>query len=245
MTEAIVLSNALGTTSRLWDGQLPALAPRFRVLRYEHRARPSVELLARDVLELLDAEGIERAHFCGISLGGAVGMWLGANAAERVDHLVLACTAAQFPDPERYRERAVLVRDEGTEPVVDATLDRWFTPSFPDRALFRAMLRAAPREAYASCCEAVASWDFRDRLGEIAAPTLVVAGSDDPTVPPDDAERLAAAIPGARLAVLEGARHLANVEQAARFNELVIAHFQEVSTHSQEVSTHSQGEEEP
>ena len=225
MTEAIVLSNSLGTTSRLWDRQLPALEPRFRVLRYEHRARPDVELLARDVIDLLDAEGIERAHFCGISLGGAVGMWLGANAAERVDRLVLACTAARFPDPERYRERAVLVHDEGTAPIVDATLDRWFTPAFEDRALYRAMLLAAPREAYATCCEAVASWDFRDRLGEIAVPTLVIGGVEDPTVPPEDAERLAAAIPAARLAVLAGAAHLANVEQAERFNEELLAHL--------------------
>jgi 3-oxoadipate enol-lactonase len=225
VSEAVVLSNALGTTSGLWDRQLVALEPRFRVLRSEHRARPSVELLARDVLDLLDAEGVERAHVCGVSLGGAVAMWLGANAPDRVDRLVLACTTARFPDPERYRERAELVRREGTAPVADATLDRWFTPAFAERDRFHAMLLAAPRAEYAAGCEAVAGWDFRGRLGEIAAPTLVVAGAEDPTVTADEAERLAAAIPAARLVVLAGARHLANVERAEEFNAAVLAHL--------------------
>lgn len=226
MTETVVLSNALGTTSELWDRQLPALEPRFRVLRYEHRARPTVEALARDVLGLLDAEGVTRAHFCGVSLGGAVGMWLGANASDRIDRLVLACTSARFPDPEKYRERADLVRAEGTSSLVDATLDRWFTPAFDERARFAARLAAAPREEYAACCEAVAAWDFGERLGEIAAPTLVVGGREDPTVPPEEAERLADAIPGARVVILDRARHLANVERAEEFNEAVLAHLE-------------------
>lgn len=225
MTEVVVLSNSLGTTSGLWDRQLPALEPRFRVVRYEHRGRTSVEALARDLLELLDAEGVERAHLCGVSLGGAVAMWLGANVPDRVDRLVLACTTSRFPDPGRYRERAQLVRAEGTTSLVDATLDRWFTPGFAERERFAAMLRAAPREEYAACCEAVAAWDFYGRLGEIAAPTLVVAGSEDPTVPPQEAERLAAAIPDARLIVLEGAAHLANAERPDAFNEAVLAHL--------------------
>jgi len=226
VTETVVLSNALGTTSELWDRQLPALEPRFRVLRYEHRARPTVEALARDVLGLLDAEGVTRAHFCGVSLGGAVGMWLGANASDRIDRLVLACTSARFPDPEKYRERADLVRAEGTSSLVDATLDRWFTPAFDERARFAARLAAAPREEYAACCEAVAAWDFGERLGEIAAPTLVVGGREDPTVPPEEAERLADAIPGARVVILDRARHLANVERAEEFNEAVLAHLE-------------------
>lgn len=226
MTEALVLSNSLGTTSELWNAQLPAFEPRFRVLRYEHRGRTSVEALARDVLDLLDAEGIERAHLCGISLGGAVCMWLGANAPDRVDRLVLACTVPCFPDPERYRERAALVRAEGTSSLVEASLDRWFTPSFPERERFAAMLRAAPREEYAAGCEAVAAWDFRDRLREIGAPTLVVGGADDPTVPPDQARDLGAAIPGARVTILDGARHLANVERPEAFNAAVLAHLE-------------------
>lgn len=230
MKAALVLSNSLGTTSELWDRQLPALEPRFRVLRYEHRARTTVDALARDVLDLLDAEGVERAHFCGVSLGGAVGMWLGANAPDRVDRLVLACTAARFPDPEKYRERAELVRAEGTASLVDATLDRWFTPAFDERTRFAAMLAATPREEYAAGCEAVAAWDFGARLGEITAPTLVVGGRDDPTVPPEQAERLADAIPGARVVILDGARHLANVERAEEFNQVVSAHFDEAAT---------------
>lgn len=221
-----MLSNSLGTTSELWNLQLPAFEARFRVLRYEHRARASVEALARDVLDLLDAEGVERAHVCGVSLGGAVGMWLGANAADRVDRLVLACTSPRFAGADGYRGRAELVRAEGTSSLVDATLDRWFSPAFEGRERFAAMLRAAPREEYAAGCEAVAAWDFRDRLREIGAPTLVVGGAGDPTVPPEQARDLGAAIPGARVTILDGARHLANVERPEDFNAAVLAHLE-------------------
>jgi 3-oxoadipate enol-lactonase len=172
------------------------------------------------VVELLDANGVERASFCGISLGGAVGMQLAATAPERVDRLVLVSTSARFP--AGYRERAALVRAEGTAPIVDLTLDRWFTHRFHDREPFRQMLLAAPREDYARCCEAVADWDFRDRLGQIGVTTLVVAGAEDPVTTPEDAEILAAEIPGARLVVLPEAAHLANVEQPEAFNEVLL-----------------------
>jgi 3-oxoadipate enol-lactonase len=218
----LVLSNSLGTDRRLWDAQMPALEQLFDVVRYEHRGRSTVQELGLDVLELLDEHGIERAAFCGISLGGAVGMWLGANAPDRVDRLILACTSARFGNPEAYLERAALVRAEGTAPIADATLDRWFTPRFGAREPFRRMLLAAPRDEYAACCEAVASWDFRDRLAEIGAPTLVVAGAEDPATPPEHLEAIAAGIPGARLLVLPEAAHLANVEQADRFNAALL-----------------------
>jgi 3-oxoadipate enol-lactonase len=222
MTRAVVLSNALGTNRHLWDAQVAALAPHVRVLQYEHGVRSSVDELGGDVMRLLDDEGVERASFCGVSLGGAVGMWLAAHAPERVDRLVLACTSARFDGADSYRDRAVRVRAEGTAPFVDATLDRWFTPRFRDRDRFRAMLLDAPRDAYAACCEAVAAWDFRDRLGEIAAPTVVVAGAEDPSTPPEHAERIVEGIPDARLIVLDEAAHLANVEQADRFNAVLL-----------------------
>jgi 3-oxoadipate enol-lactonase len=222
MTRAIVLSNALGTNRHLWDAQVPALAPHARVLRYEHGARSSVGELGADVIRMLDDEEVERASFCGVSLGGAVGMWLAAHAPERVDRLILACTSARFDGADSYRGRAARVRAEGTAPFVDATLDRWFTPRFRDRDRFRAMLLDAPRDAYAACCEAVAAWDFRERLGEIAAPTLVVAGAEDPSTPPEHARTIAKGIPGARLVVLDESAHLANVEQAERFNALLL-----------------------
>lgn len=216
MSEVVILSNALGTNRAMWQAQLPALEPRFRVLRYEHRGRTSVRELAQDVVELMEASGVERASFCGLSLGGAVGMQLAVSAPERVDRLVLACTTVRFPSG--YRERAALVREQGTAPVVDLTLDRWFTSRFHSREPYRQMLLDAPREDYARCCEAIAAWDFRDRLPEIGAPTLVVAGAEDPVTTPEQAEEIAAGIPHARLVVLPEAAHLANVEQADAFN---------------------------
>jgi len=216
VSEVVILSNALGTNRAMWQAQLPALEPRFRVLRYEHRGRTSVRELAQDVVELMDSSGVERVSFCGLSLGGAVGMQLAVSAPERVDRLVLACTTVRFPSG--YRERAALVREQGTAPVVDLTLDRWFTPRFHSREPFRQMLLDAPREDYARCCEAIATWDFRDRLPEIGAPTLVVAGAEDPVTTPEQAKEIAARIPHARLVVLPEAAHLANVEQADAFN---------------------------
>ena len=222
MTPVLVLSNALGTNRHVWDAQMPALESRFRVLRYEHRGRSRVEDLAADVLELLDRHDVDRASFCGISLGGAVGMWLAASAPERVDRLVLACTSARFSGSDDYRERALRVRADGTAPFVDATLDRWFTPGFRDRERYRTMLLEAPRDTYAACCEAIAAWDFREQLGEIAASTLVLAGAEDPATPPAHAEMIADGIPGARLVIFPACAHLANVEQADRFNTVLL-----------------------
>jgi 3-oxoadipate enol-lactonase len=230
----VVLANSIGTTLELWDPQLPALTRRFRVLRYDQLGHGrsdvppgpyTVELLGRELLGLLDELGIERAALCGLSLGGAVGMWLGANAPERVDRLVLAATSAYFGPPERWVERAALVRAEGTEPIADATMERWFTPAFAGVAPYRAQLVATPREGYAACCDALAAWDFRDGLRLVRAPTLVLVGAEDPATPPNQAQLIADGIPGARLDVLPGAAHLLNVEQPERFDEAVIGHL--------------------
>jgi 3-oxoadipate enol-lactonase len=224
----LVLANALGTTADLWKPQLPGLS-RFQVARAEHRGRDTVEALARDVLELLDELGAERVSFCGLSIGGAVGMWLAANAPARIDRLVLACTSARFASPDSWRARAELVRGQGTEAVVDLTLGRWFTPRFTDRAPYRAMLLGTPRAVYAAHCEALAGWDFRDRLGAIEAPTLVIAAAADPSTPPAHGELIADRIPGARLVVLPDAAHLANVEQPAAFTRALLEHLSAAS----------------
>lgn len=230
MSAALVLSNALGMTRAVWNRQVPALERHFRLLRYEHRGRGSVGRLGRDVLELLHAAGVDRASFCGVSLGGAVGMWLAANAPERIDRLVLSSTSARFGPPEMWRERAELVRKEGTAPLVDATMDRWFTPRFQDREPFRRMLLETQCDDYGAYCEAIATWDFRDELTKISAPTLVVAGAEDPSTPPEHAELIAGQIPGAALVILPESAHLANVEQSEPFNAAVLEHLvQEVS----------------
>lgn len=230
----LVLPSSLGTTRELWQPQVELFARAFRVLRYEHRGAGSMEELARDALALLDELGLARVSWCGLSLGGMVGMWLGAHAAERFDALVLACTSARVPAPGVYRERAALVREHGLEPVADAVVSRWFTaetfherPELPAR--FRAILVSTPPEAYAVCCEALAGWDFRDDLVEIAVPTLVLAGDEDEATPAGDTELLAERIPGAHLVTLAGAAHLANLERPREFADAALAHLLEVA----------------
>jgi 3-oxoadipate enol-lactonase len=231
----LVLSNSLGTDLGLWSENLPAWTSSFRVLRYDQRGHGgsevtpgpySLELLGRDVLDLLDAVGVERASLCGLSLGGATAMWLAVNAPRRIERLVLACTSPRFGPPEHWLERARIVRSEGLEPIADAVLERWFTARFRTEqpsvaARFRAGLAGTPAEGYAACCEALAAWDYRERVGEITAPTLVIAGAEDPTVAPEQAALLAERIAGSRLVVLPDAAHLANVGQPQAFSAAV------------------------
>jgi 3-oxoadipate enol-lactonase len=232
---AVVFGNSLGTTLELWDAQAAALRTTHRVVRFDQRGhgrtpasagQVDVAALAGDVLELADELGLERFSFVGCSLGGAVGQWLGANAPGRVDRLVLSSTAVRFPGAETYVERAALVRRDGLEPIVEAGLARWFTrradPAVVDR--FRTMLLGIDPEGYAAGCEAVAHWDFREEVGRIAAPLLAVAGRDDPTTTPDHLRQVADAVPGAKLAVLDGA-HLCAAESPEAFTDALLAHL--------------------
>jgi 3-oxoadipate enol-lactonase len=235
----VVLSNSLGTTLEMWEQQMPALTQQFAVLRYDHpghgasRDNPnesSVEALARGVLAILDERGVERVSFCGLSLGGGVGQWLAMHQPARIDRLVLACTSARFGVRENWLARAATVRAEGVEAVADAVLQLWFTASTHRDApelvrAYRAMMVSAAREGYAGCCEALAEWDPGEELAAIRAPTLVLAGSEDPATPPAQGEMLAGRIPGARLSVLEGAGHLANLEEPEAFNRLLLDHL--------------------
>jgi 3-oxoadipate enol-lactonase len=235
----LVLPSSLGTSVELWAANVPFLSRSFRVLRYDQRGHGgsetppgqySVEDLGRDLLELLDRLGIGSILLCGLSLGGAPAMWLAAHARQRVDRLVLACTSARFGEPEHWHERAAVVRERGLEAIADSVVDRWFTRRFAGEqpetvSRFRRMLLSTPRQGYAGCCEALAGWDFRDRLAEIRVPTLVLAAAEDPSTPPDHAELLAGGIPDAKLAVLSRAAHLANVEQSERFSQLVVEHL--------------------
>jgi 3-oxoadipate enol-lactonase len=238
---ALVLASSLGTTQELWDRQLPAFAERFRVVTFDHPGHGSsplperpwtVESFARDVLGLLDELGLERVSLCGVSLGGMVGMALALEAPERVDRLVLSCTSAYLGPPDAWFERANVVRAEGMEAVVDAVVGRWFTPDLArdDTATvthFRALLAATPPEGYARGCEAVGVWDARDRIAAIAAPTLVVAGADDPATPVEHGQLIAEQIPGARLLVLEHAAHLANIERHEAFTRAALEHLEQ------------------
>jgi|tagenome__1003787_1003787.scaffolds.fasta_scaffold20956981_4 3-oxoadipate enol-lactonase len=234
----LVLSNSLGTTLALWDPQMPALTEHFSVLRYDHpghglgspRPVSSVEELGHGVLEILDGHGIGRVSFCGLSLGGAVGQWLAMHAPGRIDRLVLACGSARFGKPESWRARIETVRAGGVEAVADAVLAIWFTPETrrdsPELVrAYREMMVSAEREGYAGCCEALARWDPGDELAGIRSPTLVIAGSEDAATPPDQGAALQRRIPGARLSVLQGAGHLANLEQPDAFTRLLVDHL--------------------
>jgi 3-oxoadipate enol-lactonase len=234
----LMLCNSLGTTLEMWDPQVEALTTRFRLVRYDRRghgrspAPPgpySIEDLGRDALDLLDDLGIERASFCGLSIGGMVGMWLASEAPERIDRLVLCSTAPTLPPREQWLDRAATVRADGVSAIADAALDRWFTPLAPEslRESFRAMLVGTPAEGYAGCCEALADLDLRDRLAAIGAATLVVTGEGDPVAPPETGEQLAASISGARHVTVAGARHITNAEQPSTFTQHVLAHLTE------------------
>lgn len=235
----IVLASSLGTETGMWDPQMNALSPSLRVLRYDHPghgASPAPEGpctvadLGAELIDLLDELGLERVSFCGLSLGGMVGLHLAAHAPDRVDRLIVCCSAAHLPPATAWEERAAAVRAAGTvEVVADAVLERWFTPGFreamPDTvATYRAMLVRTTPEGYAACAEAVGAFDARSQLASVRAPTLVIAGRDDPATPPEHGERVAAGIPGARLVVLDDAAHLANVEQPGAVSELVFEH---------------------
>lgn len=235
----LLLGASLGTDMRMWEAQLP-LAQSFRLLRFDHRghgqspAPPGpYELadLAGDVLELMDSLGIARASLCGLSLGGMVGMWLGAHAPERIERLVLLCTAAHMPPASAWRERAAAVRAAGsTEPVADAVLAGWLTPAFAAaqpqvRAELRAMLTASPADGYAWCCGAIERMDLRDDLKRITAPTLVISGADDPATPVQRQAMIAAAVPQARHEVVGPAAHLAAVERPEAVNHLIKEHL--------------------
>ena len=235
----LVLSHSIGTSLELWESTAPAWTGAFRVLRYDHRGHGgsdvppgpySVEALAGDLLELLDELGLERVSLCGLSLGGAVGMWLAVNAPERIDRLVLACTTARFGNPALWLERARIVRAEGPEAIADAVVAGWFTDEFARRrpdvvGRFRDIFVATPAEGYAASCEALGAWDFRDDAGLIPVPTLVVAGADDTRVPLDDARFLRDRIPGVALIVLPEAPHLASVVQPDLFAAAVTEHL--------------------
>lgn len=235
----LLMGPSLGTTLDMWEGQRP-LAERLRLVRHDHRGHgrspvpPTPYQLAdlgRDVLALLDALGIERASYCGLSLGGMVGMWLAANAPQRVERLVLICTSAHMPPPSLWHQRAAAVLAAGsTEVIADAVVERWLTPGFAAahrglRDRLRTMLAGIDAAGYAACCGAIARMDLRDDLGRIAAPTLVLSGADDPATPIEHQRTIAAAVAGARHEVVASAAHLAAVEQSDPINRLILEHL--------------------
>jgi 3-oxoadipate enol-lactonase/4-carboxymuconolactone decarboxylase len=231
----VVFSNSLGTTLEMWDDVVPALAGRYRCLRYDTRGhgrsevvdRPiAIEDLADDLAGLLDALGIAQAHVVGLSIGGMTAQALALRYPQKLKSLSLMATTAHMPPPESWVERAALVRAQGTKPIVEATMGRWFTPRFRERApdkvaAVEARFLAMAAVGYAVCCGAIAGMDLRAQIKAITAPTLIVSGAQDPSTPPAAGEYIRSCIPDSEFIVLSQAAHLLAVEQAG----VVAAHL--------------------
>ncbi|WP_373376124.1 3-oxoadipate enol-lactonase [Cupriavidus nantongensis] len=232
---AIIFSNSLGTDYTMWDPQAAALAGRFRVVRYDTRGHGrstasgdafTVAQLGQDVIAILDALGIRESVFCGLSMGGLTGMWLGIHAPERFSRIVLANTAARIGNAQGWNARIDTVLREGMGGMVAPSLERWFTPGFSataDRALdgLRGVLAALDPRGYAANCAAVRDADFRETVSAITVPVLVIAGSEDPSTTAQEGRALADAIAGARFMELPAA-HLSSFEQPGRFTAALV-----------------------
>ena len=231
----LMLSNSLGSTLDMWDPQMAALAEHFRVLRYDNRGHGASDVpegpygmarIGRDAQELIEGLQLSRVVFCGLSLGGMVGMWLGANAPHLVTRAVFANTSAYFGQPDIWNQRIALIEAEGLHAAAGGIIQRWLTPDFIDRhpaltAKMLAMVAGIPPAGYVAMAAAVRDMDQRAGLAAITMPVLVIAGALDPATPPAMGEAIAEAIPNARLAILNAA-HLSNVELPEEFTKLLL-----------------------
>jgi 3-oxoadipate enol-lactonase len=236
--QVVVLSHSLSCSLLMWDPQMDALNPYFQVLRYDIRGHggsdaPSgaytLNLLAGDVIKLLDALQIDRVHFVGLSLGGMVGQSLALNSPHRLRSLALCDTAAIVPAEAQplWQERMDKARKEGMKALLDQTMERWFTPFFLKQnskmvALIREQLLATPVSGYIGCAEAIRRLNYLERLSKIKMPTLIVVGEDDPGTPVSASEGMQKGISKSKLVILPSARHLSNVEQAEAFNAALL-----------------------
>ncbi|MEV4263442.1 3-oxoadipate enol-lactonase [Kribbella sp. NPDC049584] len=237
----LVLANSLGSTWEMWDANLADLEQHFRVVRFDTRGHGrspvppgpyTIDDLADDVVGLLDDLAVERAHFVGLSLGGMTGLRLAARNPSRIDHLVVLCTGARLDPLSGWTDRAELVRAKGAAAVAEVVVRRWFTPGWlaehPEvRAACEEMVASTSADGYAACCEAIATMDLIEDLPAITAPTLAIAGGDDPATPPWQLERIATSVAHGKLLVVPDAAHLAAAERPDVVTPAVIAHLQE------------------
>ncbi|QIP83787.1 4-carboxymuconolactone decarboxylase [Streptomyces sp. Tu 2975] len=234
----LVLGPSLGTTWHMWDRQIAELSERWRVIRYDlpgHGGAPaypaaSVGDLAERLLGTLDQLGVQRFGYAGCSIGGAVGIELALRHPQRVATLALVAASPRFGTADEFRQRGVVVRTNGLDPIARSAPERWFTPAFAaaQPAIVEwavQMVRTTDPGCYIAACEALAAFDVRAGLGRIQVPTLVVVGSEDQVTGPAEARTLVAGIPDARLALVPGASHLAPVEQPAAVTDLLAHHF--------------------
>ena len=231
----VLLGSSLGATNAMWAPQLEVLAKRYRVVAFDHRGHGksdvplgpyTIDDLGGDVIELLDTLEADQASYVGISLGGAVGLWLAQNAPERFQRFVLLCPPSNpAADAQMWTDRAAQVRAEGTQAITDATLGRWFLPEFTDIAPVRQMLLETPYEGYAACCEALGSTTLLPGLADITAPVLLITTESDTSIPPETVVPLAAQIPGAHLEIIEKAAHLVTYSHPDVINPLLLTHL--------------------
>ncbi|MFD6421235.1 alpha/beta fold hydrolase [Streptomyces sp. NPDC060198] len=234
----LVIGPSLGTTWHMWDRQIPDLSQHYRVLRYDlpghggAPARPAVSVaeLGDRLIATLDSLGVQRFGYAGCSIGGAVGADLALRHPHRVASLALVAVSPRFGSADEFRQRGVIVRTNGLEPIARSSPERWFTPGFAaaQSAIVEwavQMVRTTDPGCYIAACEALASFDIRGELGRIGVPTLVVVGAEDRVTGPAEARTLVAGIPDARLALVPGASHLAPVEQPAAVMDLLFTHF--------------------
>jgi 3-oxoadipate enol-lactonase len=236
----ILFGNSLGTNLHLWDAQLPVLRERFRLLRYDMRGHGmtdapaeayTIDLLADDALGLLDALKLDKARYCGLSIGGMIGQRLGAKAPGRFLQLALCNTGMSIGTPQLWQDRIAAVRQGGLGPMVDGVMQRWFTPaSFKNKpellAGYRNMLVRTPADGYIGCCRAIAGTDLAADVARIACPTLVVVGADDAATPPELGRAIARTVKGAKLVEIAGAGHISAAEQPAAVNAALAGFFQ-------------------
>jgi len=235
----LVLSNSLGTDLHMWDAQVPAFSEHFRVLRYDTRGHGgsavtpgpySIGQLGQDVLGLVDSLGIDRFAFCGLSMGGLIGQWLGINAGERLTRLVICNTGAKIGTDEVWNERIDTVLEGGEQAMRDmrdASIARWFTPTFAEQQPLQTsritqMIASTSPEGYAANCAAVRDADYREQLGAIRVPTLIVCGTQDPVTTPEHGRYMQERIDGAERVEFKAA-HLSNVEVGEAFTQRVLA----------------------
>jgi len=231
----LVFSNSLGTNLHMWDSQMEEFSKHFHVLRYDTRGHGqssvtpgpyTIDQLSWDVVRLLDVLQQDRVRFCGLSMGGMIGMFLGGNAPNRFHKLVLCNTAAKIGTAETWNTRIQTVQTSGMKAVAGAVVERWFTPGFRASHLAEiqpvlAMLQTTNPEGYVACCAAVRDMDQRQLLGNTRVPCLVIAGTSDPATPPEEGRFVAASIPGAKYSELPAA-HLSNIEARDDFNRHVL-----------------------
>ena len=232
----LILCNSIGTNLSMWDDQAPAFTKQFRLVRYDRRGHGksgapkgpyTMNQLGRDALAVADAAGAKTFNWCGLSMGGMVGQWLGANAPDRLRRLVISNTHCYYTDKAPWNDRIKLVGEKGLAPLADPMMERWFTPGFRERspdkvARVRGMFMATPTDGFLGCCFAVRDMDFRESNSRIRTPTLVIVGSKDVATPPAWGEAIAQQIRGAKLASIPDVSHMSNIEQPKVYADMVI-----------------------